>query len=274
MSSSRSSSSSPEPEPLRQKAKKSKDAQKKTKEAQAASAVDQHGKNEGRNPNWDYTPPDGYKAMSLKVDDRTFDWDSVMDDDNLELWVVRVPDALKTKYLQEAKLEVSSSSSKTVRVGSIDRKSTTFDVWNLGEDEADTIGGEELRGVSALLPRSKRGGKLFQAPKPITRRLVISAHPTLPTPESSPEASHASHQNPPRPTYPKEVLTHRFMPIGSLAPVEDDVVMDIDVPPSSQREKSNKHRENAEKEHDETPRKKRKSTAESPKKSKKTKATS
>ncbi|KAI0648400.1 hypothetical protein C8Q79DRAFT_955302 [Trametes meyenii] len=274
MSSSRSSSTSPEPVPVRQKAKKSKETQKTTKEAQAASAVDQHGKSEGRNPNWDYTPPEGYKAMNLKVDDRTFDWDSIKDDDDLELWVVRVPDGLKTKYLQDAKLELSSSPSNTFRAGSIDRKTTTFDVWNLGEDEADTIGGEELRGVSALLPRSKKGGQLYQAPKSIARCLVISARPTLPTPESSPESSRVLHQNPPRPTYPKEILTHRFMPIGSLAPVEDDVVMDVDVPPSSQRDKSHKHHEKSEKEHDETPRKKRKSATESPKKSKKTKATS
>ncbi|KAI0355091.1 hypothetical protein OH77DRAFT_1590047 [Trametes cingulata] len=274
MSSSRSSSSSPEPESLRETLQKSKQKQKKTKEAQAVSAVYEHGKNEGQNPNWDYKPPEGYKAMNLKVEDGTFDWDSIKDDDNLELWVVRIPDGLKPKYLEGAKLELSSTATKTVRVGSIDRKSATYDVWNLGEDEADVVGGEELRGVSALLPRSKHGGKLFQAPKPFSRRLVISARPTLPTPQSSPEASRVLHQNPPRPTYPKELLTHRFMPLGSQAPIEDDAAMDVDVPQATQPPRWLRESDKTSREDGEAPKKKRKSGVESPKKSKKTKAAS
>ncbi|OSD02086.1 hypothetical protein PYCCODRAFT_1411456 [Trametes coccinea BRFM310] len=274
MSSSRSSSSSPEPESLRELAKKSKLKQKKTKEAEAASTVEKHGRNEGDNPDWDYKPPEGYKPMNLKVDNGPFDWDSVKEDDNLELWVVRLPEGLKPKYLEGAKLELSAPSTTTARIGSIDRKSTTYDVWNLGEDETDMIGGEELRGVSALLPRSKNGGKLYQAPKPITRRMVISARPTLPTPQTSPEASPAvSHQNPPRPKYPKELLTHRFMPLGSLAPVEDDAAMDVDVPAVSPV-KSKKDSAKAVAEDGESPKKKRKTGGESPKKSKKNKAVS
>ncbi|KAI0628784.1 hypothetical protein C8Q77DRAFT_1161814 [Trametes polyzona] len=272
MSSSRSSSSSPEPQSVHELSKKSTGKKKITKEAQEASAVDPHGKNEGRNPNWDYTPPEGYKAMNLKVDDETFDWDAIKDDDNLELWVVRIPDGLKPKYLQEAKLDLSSSSSKTARLGSIDRKSNTYDVWNLGEDEADTVGGEELRGLEALLPRKKHGGKLYQAPKPFARRLVISARPTLPTPESSPETFPVLHENPPRPKYPQELLTHKFMPLGSLAPVEDDAAMEVDAPPSSSPAKSRKSK--PAEDDGEAPKKKRKSGVESPKKPKKSKAAS
>ncbi|KAI8999123.1 hypothetical protein BD414DRAFT_387192, partial [Trametes punicea] len=272
MSSSRSSSSSPEPETIREIAKKSKTKQKK-KEAQAASAVDPHGKNEGDNPNWDYRPPEGYKAMNLKTEDGTYDWDSIEEDANLELWVVRIPEGLKPKYVEGAKLEISSPPSQTARLGSIDRKSTTYDVWNLGDDGADIIGGEELRCVSALLPRSKHGGKLFQAPKPIARRLVITARPTLPTPQSSPEVSHVSHGNPPRPKYPKELLVHRFMPLGSLAPVEDSATMDVDVPSISQPAKSRKEKARTVGEDGEESKKKRKTGGESPtKKSKKTKA--
>ncbi|CDO71878.1 hypothetical protein BN946_scf184940.g25 [Trametes cinnabarina] len=274
MSSLRSSSSSPEPESLRDLAKKSKSKQKKTKEAQAASAVDKHGRNEGDNPHWDYKPSEGYKPMNLKVAHGPFDWDSIKEDDNLELWVVRVPEGLKPKYLEGAKLELSAPSSNTARIGSIERKSMTYDVWNLGEDEADTIGGEELRGVSALLPRSKNGGKLYQAPKPISRRLVISARPTLPTPQTTPEASPVvSHQNPPRPKYPKELLTHRFIPLGSLAPVEDDAAMDVDVSAVSPT-KSKKETAKAAVGDGESPKKKRKTGGESPKKPKKNKAVS
>ena len=107
------------------------------------------------------------------------------------------------------------------------------------------------------------------APKPITRRLVVSARPTLPTPQSSPEASPVTHQNPPRPKYPKELLTHRFMPIGSLAPVEDDTAMDVDEPAHTQSAKAQKVGEDGER-----PKKKKKSGIESPTKPKKSKVVS
>ena len=42
----------------------------------------------------------------------------------------------------------SASTSKTTRVGSIDRKSTTYDVWSLGEDGAESVGGDELLGLA------------------------------------------------------------------------------------------------------------------------------
>ena len=57
------------------------------------------------------------------------------------------------------------------------------------------------------------------APKPIARHLVLSAQDVIPTldPLVPPAADTArTHQNPPRQSYPKEVLKHRFMPYGSL----------------------------------------------------------
>ncbi|KAI0823906.1 hypothetical protein BC628DRAFT_1420638 [Trametes gibbosa] len=275
MSSSRSSSSSPEPATLHEITKKLAGKKKKTKEAQADSAVDPHGKDKGQNPNWDYKPPEGYKAMNLKVDKGPFDWDSIKDDDNLELWVVRVPDGLKPKYLQEAKVELSTSSSKTARLGSIDRKSTIYDIWNLGEDGEDTVGGEELRGVSTLVPRSKHAGRLFQAPKPIARRLVVAARSPLPTPQSSPDSHVVSHENPPRPKYPLDLLTHRFMPLGSLARVEDDANIDVTASLIARPLKSLKDGARKRKEDGEAPKKKRKGELGSPtKKSKKPKVAS
>ena len=68
---------------------------------------------------------------------------------------------LKPKHLENVQLELPSSS-KTTRIGAIDRKSTAYDVWALGDDEADAVGGDELRVVSCLLPRRKKGGKLYQ----------------------------------------------------------------------------------------------------------------
>jgi DNA-directed RNA polymerase I subunit RPA34.5 len=76
------------------------------------------------------------------------------------------------------------------------------------------------------------------APKPIARHIVLSAQDVLPTPNPSvPTASDSAqiYQNPPRQSYPKELLKHRFMPYGSLvgnndvnAAQDKDVDMDGD----------------------------------------------
>lgn len=50
----------------------------------------------------------------------------------------------------------------TARIGSIERKTASYDVWNLGEDVGgEVVGGEELKALSCLLPRSKKHGKLY-----------------------------------------------------------------------------------------------------------------
>ena len=101
------------------------------------------------------------------------------------------------------------------------------------------------------------------APHPVARRLVISARPSLPTPPaSSPESSPVVHQNPPRPRHPAELLTHRFVPIGSLADENKDV--DMDASPADPKPAPHESRKEAEQ--GEKSKKKRKVEVESPKK--------
>ena len=76
------------------------------------------------------------------------------------------------------------------------------------------------------------------APKLPTRHLVLSARPALPTPDPSSESSEGSsnteYKNPPRPTYPKEVLKHRFMPYGSITgTAEEQMDVDDDTSPTN-----------------------------------------
>lgn len=66
---------------------------------------------------------------------------------------------IKPKYLEDVKIEFPSSSSK--RVGILQRKHTAFDVWNLGDDDNQEIVGEEIKGVSCLLPRKNKKGELY-----------------------------------------------------------------------------------------------------------------
>ena len=74
------------------------------------------------------------------------------------------------------------------------------------------------------------------APKPFAHYLLLSAQPTQPTP-CAPSAGGTQtsistgprYKNPPRQSYPKEVLKHQFMPYGSLVnATNNNNKMDID----------------------------------------------
>ena len=86
----RSSSSSPEPEVSLKK------AQKLTKEKSKQPAVvhTPHGKNEGTNTDWAYQPPAGAELVDGEIDE-DFDWDALKDSEDLELWVIRVPEGVR-----------------------------------------------------------------------------------------------------------------------------------------------------------------------------------
>jgi len=259
------SGSSSESEAAVQQPKKTttKTGKKKAIAESSRPAASAHGKNEGTDPNHAYQPPPGAVPIDLSVDAGEFDWDAVNDDEDVELWVIRVPQGLKPKYLEGIKLE-SPSSSKTSRIGGIDRKHASYDIWSLGDSASDHVGGEELKRLSCLLPRKDKGGKLYQAPESIARHIVVTAKPEAPTPVADAnDAEDTIYKNPPRPRYPLEVLKHRFMPLGSLAPTDapDAMDVDLDVAPVSASQAK-----------DGPPKKKRKGDGAS-KKSKKSKAT-
>ncbi|KAJ7593446.1 hypothetical protein C8J56DRAFT_753191, partial [Mycena floridula] len=200
-----SSSPSPSPEPVSKKGK----TKAKSKPGQP--------RNEGIDPDWAYKPPPG----SVLVQPTEFDLE-----DGCELWLIRVPDDFKPRHLSSLKIQVPPSSSSSTRVGTLERKNGSYDVWNVGDkDNSDQpVVGEELNGLSCLLPQD---GKLKLAP--IARRLVLSAQAVSATPDASaPPATLL--QNPPRFSHPKHLLKHCFQPIGALsAPHEesDDVEMQV-----------------------------------------------
>lgn len=144
-------------------------------------------------------------------------------------------------------------------------------MWNVGEDnDVAGVSGEEIKSLACILPHSKEAGEfrlgasLFfhasfhsnsrdPAPKPITRHLVVAAQTVVATP---PKTSPARlRQNPPRSSYPKDLLTHKFQPIGALVgaqldqkpistskPAEDQ--MDVDEPePTSKSHKDKSKKE-------------------------------
>jgi len=219
----------PEVPPVKRKPSKTKSTKKAS---QPRAAETEAGKNDGTNPHWAYKPPPGTLLADHDVDSGDFDWTSVQDDDDLELWLIRVPDGVNPKHLETLKIE-QPSSTHNMRVGTLVRKHATFDIWSVaGDDDDNEVGGEEVKGLSCLLPRKRKQGKLYQAPKPIAHRFVVSAQAVRPTPDPSHGVRSGGggalkYKNPPRHKYPKELLKHRFMPYGSQAP-DDAAVLSVD----------------------------------------------
>jgi hypothetical protein len=87
--------------------------------------------------------------------------------------------------------------------------------------------------------------RVYIASKPITRRLVVSAPPVVPTPDT--DAGPTLNQNPPRHSYSKDFFKHKFTPYGSTAiSQEADVeIADGDVPLAKTTEKKKKRSRDA-----------------------------
>jgi len=236
------SDSSASPEPVQIAKTKKTQAKKKQKEKQKRSVTtvntnmmddssDRSSQEDSHTSTHSYEPPAGYGPAPFDpadVDFGEFDWDTVKNNDDIELWLIRVPNAIRPKHVENLKIDYPSSSSRSARVGQIERKHVKYDVWSLaeaspGDDndvDDDMIGGEELKRLVCLLPRKRKDGKLYLAPKTISRHLVLSASPALPTPPdaSSDTGPVSLRQNPPRHSYPQELFKHRFVPYGSVAP--------------------------------------------------------
>ncbi|RXW21814.1 hypothetical protein EST38_g4029 [Candolleomyces aberdarensis] len=242
--SSSASSSSRSPSPVIKPRKQSKKIKDKSNTKHGHS-----GKNEGVDPNWDFKPPPGRVELEAgEYEGGELDWDALNDNEDLEVWVIRAPAAIKAKYLDGLNLE-GLESSKSLVVGNLKRKTMDFDVWSVGEEDADGVVGEEIRQLSCLVPRKKKG-KLYRVPRGIARRLVLSAGPAkpqAPSEESLPSknSNTGKYQNPPRHSYPDELLTHSFAPYGShttvgAKPQPEDVDMDepeeeeLEPPPPAQ----------------------------------------
>ncbi|KAJ7215305.1 hypothetical protein B0H12DRAFT_1154665 [Mycena haematopus] len=217
-SASSSHSASPEPEPRLAKSK-----YKAAVKAQKSTSP-QKGRNEGVDPHWEYTPPNKSVRLEESADVGEFDWDALNGNPDLELWLVRIPEGVKPKYLETAQLGfppgAKRDSKKSAKLGTLQRKYVAYDIWSVGDDEPEEIpiAGEEIKGLSCLLPRKSKKGKLYAAPASIARTIVMAAQPVKPTPDLSGASSSSSrpvHTNLPRESYPLESLTHRFVPYGA-----------------------------------------------------------
>ena len=66
---------------------------KSKKKSKHSSSVNANGTQAPADPK-SYQPPEGAVLLQYEVDSSDFDWDSIRDDDDLELWALRVPDSV------------------------------------------------------------------------------------------------------------------------------------------------------------------------------------
>ncbi len=95
MSSDESSSSEPELVSKKTGKKAKHNGKKKEKAAQPPVVVTPHGKNEGTNTDWAYKAPQGAVLADHSADAEEFDWEALKANENLELWIIRVPEGVE-----------------------------------------------------------------------------------------------------------------------------------------------------------------------------------
>lgn len=131
--------------------------------------------------------PPGAIPLSDLLDAKEFDYDELKDNDDLELCIIRIPDGVclfalsnhtilssvlklwksqvKPKNLDNLNLTLPpSASTSSMRVGTLSKKNAAYDIWSVRDeasDETTVAGGDEVLGLSCLVPRKKKGGKLF-----------------------------------------------------------------------------------------------------------------
>lgn len=128
--------------------------------------------------------PPGAVPLSDLLNAKEFDYDELKDNDDLELCIIRLPDGVrrythtlpisvlklwksqvKPKNLDNLKLTLPpSASTSSMRVGTLSKKNAAYDIWSVRDeasDETTVAGGDEVLGLSCLVPRKNKGGKLF-----------------------------------------------------------------------------------------------------------------
>ncbi|KAH7102023.1 hypothetical protein BKA62DRAFT_829623 [Auriculariales sp. MPI-PUGE-AT-0066] len=162
-----------------------------------------------------YTPPAGFRSYENITVDDNFDWDAVDADDNLELWLIRVPDGFKSKQLESATLKAPSSRRR--ELGSIARKSGAVTHLITRVDNQDETGAaEEMQAVRCLLPKKRKAGKMFLAQKKFAQHVVVTRVPSSPSldPDAAASTVTADLSAAERPSWPLEQLSGRYIPCG------------------------------------------------------------
>ncbi|KAL0090619.1 hypothetical protein J3Q64DRAFT_1706300 [Phycomyces blakesleeanus] len=126
----------------------------------------------------------------------------LLNDDDKEIWLIRVPESFTPKDLTEIKITKPVESSHT-SIGKLTKKDETFALYRVpettedkaknsdDEDEEDDeegkndfgISGQEMAGFQCLLPSRDHYGKLVYAPKTFKHNLILTREVEIPDSE-------------------------------------------------------------------------------------------
>ncbi|BGP22918.1 proteophosphoglycan ppg4 [Rhodotorula toruloides] len=132
-----------------------------------------------------YSPPEGFKALRATSSKSALDWDDVKEDEELELFAVRVPAGLKAKHLEGAEITLPEGAlaDPVQPVACFSHKKSEYEVRlangssgkrRRNDDGEGVAATSELHSLVPLLARKSHGNKLYQAPRPISRTLTIT----------------------------------------------------------------------------------------------------
>jgi DNA-directed RNA polymerase I subunit RPA34.5 len=169
-------------------------------------------------------------------------------DPNLEIWAIRLPLQLKPKYLDKMAFPLSQSSSTGGPIARISagKKQTQYDITLA----SNSTGAEEMKGMTCLLPRRTKSGKLLicqylfpvrtmidtypiSAQKPFAGHLLLSESPAAPVASTSIQGDLPTTTSPAMPfpssrrfSHPPHLLKHRYTPTSARRPNKGTIVAD------------------------------------------------
>ncbi|KIR63609.1 hypothetical protein I314_03013 [Cryptococcus bacillisporus CA1873] len=149
-----------------------------------------------------YKPPAGMTELGITTEfvKSEFEWDALASRPGIELWAIRAPRDLKPSRLSALSIPVpkkdepltgnlkTKSQSYILRTAGFTGSSSSSKVGEQGQGLVDSLGmsdeqgvdqlaeegGEEMGGMRLLVPRVKEHGKLYVAPLPISRHLILT----------------------------------------------------------------------------------------------------
>ncbi|OXG20547.1 hypothetical protein C366_02082 [Cryptococcus neoformans Tu401-1] len=149
-----------------------------------------------------YKPPAGMTELGITTEfvKSEFEWDALASRPGIELWTIRAPRDLKPSRLSALSIPVpkkdepltgnlkTKSQSYILRTAGFAGSSSSSKAGDQGQGLVDSLGmgdgegvdqlaeegGEEMGGLRLLVPRVKEHGKLYVAPLPISRHLILT----------------------------------------------------------------------------------------------------
>ncbi|CAO3585123.1 unnamed protein product [Absidia cylindrospora] len=130
------------------------------------------------------TLPAGFTEFDAdKQQETVFDYEAIKDDDDKELWLIRVPQEVSDSSLKSMKIKLSKTPGKPVSRLHLDDKDQ-YTMYRVPEgkslDSDVGVSGQEMLGLSCLVPSRDEEGKMVFAPKEISSYFILDEEVNIP----------------------------------------------------------------------------------------------